>query len=305
MENNEIVFNRMRKGTTVKSVWREEFKRAFTSTGFVVSLLIGIFLVLWDAFTDIYQGEFEWIWNPDVGKITNPLYHLYPAGVFHAWSAFNGTNLQMDIISYLFPILVALPFAASLASDRKNGIARNLLCRCSRKTYLSAKYFAAVISGGTAIILPFLLSFLLCCVRYPLLQPLLYKMGYPIDYHYLWGNIYMSNFGLYIFLKFLLLFIYSASFISITFAFSQYLDNVFVIILSPFVVWIFLTTICNYFITVLGIIFLDPRGNALFQGLYLAQDGVNIGLIVLIENLFFISAGTFLYFRKGIKGDMF
>lgn len=131
-----------------------EMKRAIHEKNFVVSLLIGGFVVLMDLYVFYiqYKGSNDMI-------------------LLQAWI---GTDFQFaynSLFYVLLPVIACLPYAGSYYWDINSGYDKNLLIIVSRKNYIVAKGVAVYISAFGAVVLPLLLNLFLAAG--------LYRNGFP------------------------------------------------------------------------------------------------------------------------------
>ena len=81
------------------------------------------------------------------------------------------SGLQSDAVLMAFPVICALPYAASFTEDRKTGIYRSLLLRTSYRDYIWSKGLACAISGGLVLVLGIALAALLSALILGCLEP--------------------------------------------------------------------------------------------------------------------------------------
>lgn len=136
-----------------------ECKRAFFSKGMATALLIGIAVVLWH--------QYQYVWNPKI-----ELYGIYcPESMFYRWIGASSFPMQSYLFYLILPVLACLPAGSSYYEDLHSGYYIHIYTRNRKKEYLFAKYIAVFLSGGTAIVLPLLISLYLTAMRFPMLAP--------------------------------------------------------------------------------------------------------------------------------------
>ena len=80
--------------------------------------------------------------------------------IFHNW--IDGSQMTVDetIFFTVFPLLAAMPFSWSLWNEKHGGYTNQILIRCSKKTYLLAKYIAVFLSGGISVVTAMIFNFM-------------------------------------------------------------------------------------------------------------------------------------------------
>lgn len=163
--------------------------------------------------------------------------------VFHNWLLHDRSDILLYIFMFIMPLLAALPYGVSYYNDIKCGYNKQIVSRCHFRTYVTAKYFATFISGGTVIVLPLVIQFMILMLIYPLDKPLRFaslmigETTFSIDLFYehpllqaiLWCAI---------------IFVVAGLLATLSLAVSRMVYNYFGIILTPFVfsfILIFLT----------------------------------------------------------------
>lgn len=130
--------------------------RAFHSSGFRLSFVLGLFL----AVLQIVQMR-----TPiDCG-------YVYPASLYAMWVGGEWASYASSLLFLLLPLIATLPFSDCVARDKKTGYIYHLLLHQERSTVFLECALTAFISGFSAAILPFLENFLLCATLYPALPP--------------------------------------------------------------------------------------------------------------------------------------
>lgn len=164
-------------------------------------------------------------------------YFAYAANRPEGISAYNAWLDCLSVGTSFYRImqpLIIVPFIGSYFIERKSGYTNMLLTRTSRKKYFFSKWFAGVVSAVLITFLVLFLTFLICCVLFPLNQPL------PQSTHL------HKNFGLAYFLDhpirciFLMIagnMFFSAVYYTIGFSFSNIVSNLYVLHIVPFLMY--------------------------------------------------------------------
>lgn len=135
----------------------------------------------------------------------------------------------------LIPALATLPFGISYLQDKKGGYIKNILVRTSQKSYYRAKYLAVFLSGGTVSAVPLLLEVFFMGLFFPLKTAAPYT-DMAIGPSSMWVNLYYSNTLLYALAYALLIFVFGGLAASLALVVSRYLDYIFTVWVTPFLV---------------------------------------------------------------------
>ena len=137
-----------------------ELKKAFRTKGFYIALVVGLLISLYHTVW-IYRyayapnnAEYEEV--AEAGEMDKEYGYWYEIGVLDGWL---GTELQSpcnQLFYLLLPFLAVLPYGSQLFSEWNNGYAGQMIIRCGRRRYLTARGIAAFVSGGCVIAIPLL-----------------------------------------------------------------------------------------------------------------------------------------------------
>lgn len=129
-------------------------------------------------------------------------------------------------------LCVAIPYAASLLTDRKNGSLKYHLHRCGTGLFARDRFIANALAGASSIAFAQLALFLLLCIVYP----------YPdIGYRYIptgnaWEALFYERAGQYVLAIIGLHFVANMAWSSLALASSLYLKNIYVTLFAPFAI---------------------------------------------------------------------
>lgn len=169
---------------------KTEIKNALNGKGFKLALIIGIVITVAGAFSaissELYRTEMleKYYINPDGTMNCNP--QIAVSTLYRSWIGGNFSDRFTMIFYYLLPLLAALPFSWSLASEIKSGYRKQSIVRCGRLNYYFAKYIAAFVSGALVIAIPIMINYVLVACFVPARMP---DPGYSI-----WYAINMTSF---------------------------------------------------------------------------------------------------------------
>lgn len=218
-----------------------------------------------------------------------------PSAIAGSWLAGNPTNWAGFAFFLILPILAMLPFGVSYFSDRESGYLKNLYARMPRKQYLTNKFLAAFLSGGTAVVVPLVLNLICSLIFLPNLQPPTihpYNFINPTRFLY---ELYFSRPLLYIGLFIVLDFLLGGMFACIALAASYLSDYKIIVGIVPF----FLQLGIHILATMLGK--LD------YSSVYFAQAGYGLlhWWIFVLYLLIGMCVSWLCFFHKGVRDDVF
>ena len=271
---------------------RIELKRLFKSKLFYVSLFIGLALSV---------GGFIECAKPHL-NITNGFnggVETYPFSVFNSWMGmFMGLKPISTSYLYIFMLLAALPYCGFFCRDNKNQYILQYYSRMSKNKIHAARFIATFISGGLVTMLPLLLNLCATMMFIPALKP----SGNGLFIHsgaYIMGNLFCEHPLIYVLIYVLQFFIYGGAFSVVSLAVSFTFNNVFLVIVSPFVAYYGVGVISTLSKNYLGITSFNPM--VYFSPSYLLPNKALIGFI--LEPLIIIGVSMLIFFRKGAENE--
>lgn len=104
-------------------------------------------------------------------KVFNISYSPLGYSLFVQWLPIARTSLCHSIISFIWPILAAMPFGWSYCSERRSGVYNQFVINSNRRVYFLCKYLATFISGGLAIMVPVAFDLLINALICPYVIP--------------------------------------------------------------------------------------------------------------------------------------
>ena len=147
----------------------------------------------------------------------------------------------------------------------------NITAECQRIRFMLARFIATFISGGLVTMLPLLLNLCATMMFIPALKP----SGNGLFIHsgaYIMGNLFCEHPLIYVLIYVLQFFIYGGSFALVSLAVSFFIDNTFLVIISPFVTYYGLGIISTLCKSVMNIYSFNPM--ALLSPATKLQDGM-------------------------------
>ena len=209
---------------------RIEFKRAFKSKAFYICLAIGIALA---------AGSFinKAVPHMDVLKGFTGNAASYPFSVYNSWMG-NFVGYEPFATAYLYVCMLysALPYCGFFVRDNKNQYILQYYSRMSKNKVHAAKFITTFVIGGMLVFLPVLINLIATMMFIPALPPvengLFIGTGKSIM-----SNLFCDHTMIYVLIYIVQFFIYGGAFSVVSLAVSFTFNNVFLVIVSPFVAY--------------------------------------------------------------------
>jgi hypothetical protein len=274
-------------------MWRlvkNEVRRAFCNKMMLGVLAVGAVLAVWEML--MYAVPMQPYLYEERDMLKGGMIPSLFLG--DGWIGF-GNYLPALLLFLLSPILAVLPFADSYFVERKSGYLKNVCLRTHKLRYCAAKYLAVFLSGGTAVVVPMLLSLWMNSLLLPAIMPQASSAASPVLNTHMWGALFYSRPFAYLFCYLLLDFVFYGLIAAISLVVAFWAENRFVVVLTPFLLHVALMYICRW----LGVPeyapfdFLIPAGTPLHFIEILAA-----GLLLLV-----LTAGLFL--GQGTKREVY
>lgn len=268
---------------------KNELKRAFTSKGMLLSLVLGQGINIYYIISILSQRKTA---NDTMAmveeKIGRSLYHGLPENApFDVWLL--GHVCQAYVLfMYFLPVLAALPYAATYAAEKKSGYMKNVLCRADRKKYRACKCTASFIAGGAATVSVMLLNLMWCFTYMKFRMPTPASSAPLVWGKTMLGVMYYSHPFIYSFIYLLAVFVFSGAMSLASIIISEITTNIFTVLLTPFlVIMIFNTILTEESGSYLPIQFLRASNSG--YKLYMAP--IVSGILIIVTIFLFVFAG--------------
>jgi hypothetical protein len=211
-----------------------EMKRAFANRRFFIALSLGLAItlshvILW-VVPNALSWEEPWVqWGIDKGA--------YPYSLYETWMGGQMFALQEALYFIVLPLLICIPFAMTLFSDRSTGYIRQIVTRVDQKKYFAAKTLSVFLSAGTVAVIPLLANFMLTALFFSPVIPEVTAGTFPIDATRMWVELFYSHPLTYVLLYMGLIFIFSGLLACLALFFTYVVSNGIVVALSPFILY--------------------------------------------------------------------
>lgn len=212
---------------------KQELKKTVVNTGFFVCVLITLILfLLTTCYVDVNTGKSY--------SVIETLLFIKHQKICEDVSFASCNIIQWAVSGYFLmfiPIIAAFPFIPNFCAERNSGLIRFTIQRSGRMLYYVTKFLSALLGGGLAVLLAYMIFMLIIYLNFPSLNSYslsdemlaLYKQNaMPI-------NIIKSIFGIFIF---------GAMAVVPAFLISSFVKNRYLITCIPFmVVYLFSTSL--------------------------------------------------------------
>lgn len=229
----------------MKRVLKIECERAFTGSGFKLALLIGCALAVWHALESYPAAANHYLAFIEDLPYQKKWYH-YPGQLYDYWIGQHCfRNTQGEIFYLILPMLATLPFADSYFADAKDGFLRSVCIRTKRLHYYVAKYIAVFLSAFVVITVPLLLDFLLGTLFLPLMQPLVTLSQTTVGETQTFPWLFYNMPVVYVLVYTLMAGVFAGLLAVLALAFSHILNYRFLVLLAPFIGYMFSSSLFN------------------------------------------------------------
>jgi hypothetical protein len=280
-------------GKALGNILKIELRRAFKNPLLLIALAVGAAVAL-GQFIQVVLPAIPYL---DTYKAVSKGGIIYPHSVFNKWMGSDSTSVYSLLFYILMPILVTLPFADSFFCDRKSGYIKNVLIRTPKSRYYIAKYIAVFLSAGTAGIVPLLLNLGLSSAVLPSLLPQITDGTFPLMGTSMWAGLFYTHPYLYTGAYLAVDFVFFGLLACIALAVSFFAEYRFMVLLAPFLFYLFVLS------------FLNLTGLSLYSPFYFLRPNqpylnLTFGIIALESAaLLLFTAGMF--FGKGLHDDTY
>ena len=241
-------------------MFKNELKRAFTSNGMKVSLLVGGTLCILYIIS-MYKNYYRVL---DLIESVGGYRRQSLATPFDAWMLGHVTPYKIYYYNIL-PLLAVIPFAGTFCREFSSGYIKNVLIRTDRRKYLFNKYFAACIAGGFSTTLPVIVNLLWTFTYHSFQMPSPAGVSNLVGTGTILCDLYYSNPFVYCILFIMLIYLFSAIMTGASMIVSFFTKNIFSVYLIPFISIVLLEIVLQQKMAeLIPRVFMDPGNNRYF-----------------------------------------
>lgn len=154
------------------------------------------------------------------------------------------TTSETNAFYFIMPMLAAIASSDILSQDKRNKSYINNISRINRNKYILAKGVVSFLVGGIAIILPFVLDFIIKLAMYPINLP---PVMINARFNFVMGisDIFVYNPMLYVDIAIIATFLYAGLFSFMGFVASLFTEKLILVTAVPFIVTMIVWNITN------------------------------------------------------------
>lgn len=160
---------------SMKRLLKAELHKAFRNWYFLGSIFLGTVFVALSAYQQISEFYSDLGFMYLVKQIREMGYTKYPLApmsiLYNSWIGGETSSVGVTLFFTLLPLLAVLPYGRSFSQERQCGYLKVIIPRCGRTKYFSAKFIAVFLSGGTAVVIPQVLSLMINSLVFPAVKP--------------------------------------------------------------------------------------------------------------------------------------
>lgn len=269
-----------------------EFRRAFRNKIFFICLTIGIAISI-GSFVNVTVPHMDVLKGFTGGIAT------YPFSVYNSWmGSYIGYEPFATSYIYVCMLFSALPYCGYFVKDNKNQYILQYYSRISKNMVHAAKFIVTFIVGGLLVFLPVFLNLVATMMFIPILPPvengLFISTGSSIM-----ANMFCDHTLIYTFIFLIQFFVYGGAFSVVSLAVSYYFNNVFLVVVSPFVAYYGVGVLSTLTMNYLRIPSFNPM-------MYLSPSHIILNEALLgfiIEPLIITGISLLIFFREGTKNE--
>gem|GEM_PF-5625846 len=161
----------------IKTLIKAETKKMVSSLSFLFSIIIGVGLIAINFIQQIYNRSIG-MDQVSVFEKCMSIHTDFYAGLIYVW---------------IFPLLVALPYSTSMATDIKSRYYDQLIIRFGRKNYYITKFVLAFSSGALVIFLIQAIDFLLMLTTDKIYYPIPHNLSAAVNPGSFCSVLYYQN----------------------------------------------------------------------------------------------------------------
>lgn len=257
-----------------------EFNQIIKNWSFWTAAVIGLLL----SISQYFMTVLPMVKYLDTYKSAG-LSMIMPHTVFSKWIGGEAVSVQHFSYFLIIPLLSVMPWSASTYTDKKRGIIKNYFIRAHKYHYYFAKLIANFIVGGGVSVVPLITSLLLTSGTLPSIRPEVSAGTFAIRSDSMFSELFYTHPYVYIFIYIFIIFVFCGLIASFASSIGIWIDNSFSVVIFPFIIHLFLYTICSSMNArkFAPFYFLDPFQNA---------NSINLG-IILLEGAVLIALSAF------------
>lgn len=279
----------------MRGILETEIRKAFSGKWFLIAFIFMIVLAIVSAVGNIVVAD-EY-GSAGIAFIEHKYFPLALLSCFRYWIGIDYMQPSTGLFYLLAPIVAALPYAWSLSSERRSGLASQMLSRTKHRNYYIAKSVAVFLSSGTVVAVPLVINFLVCSCFLPLYVPDVFDVVYYGVYEdCMWSEVFYTAPIVYCVLLTTSSFVFAGLWANATSAISIIVRNRLTFTVVPFLILLVLEYLNVTVLSGFEVVAITPIEYLRGAGTPLVANG----WVVLAEYLFLLilSSLAFFYLNK-------
>jgi len=210
-----------------------EIKKALGNKWFLIALVIGLGLAVHSA---VGNGTyFNSVIYDNLSFMQDAYISLSLASPFNLSLIADFNQPTTDLFFLVLPLLAVIPYSWSLASEEKSGYFQQVVTRCSRRHYFTAKSIATFLSGALVITIPVIVNFIILACVFPFYVPdVMESIYHGVFLESIWSDLYYTMPFAYFALYWTVVFVFSGLWAAFVSAVSHFLKNRVALLIVPY-----------------------------------------------------------------------
>lgn len=286
---------------------QNELFRLFSSKVFLTTLSALLCLTVidgilaWSVYRqNLNQTLSEIPLNSEGNFVEYPWLQIYT--LYNSWIGGRVNQLIPQIFLYTMPIFSVLPFAASYLKEKRSGYTKTMTAKLGKRCYFFGKYLSAFLSGFFIIFIPMVFSLIFTACLIPAYKP---DVGFTLYYQVgdtnLLNEIYFSKPLLASIIAIFRVSFFAGTWCTIPFALSFFVENKFIVLISPYLVLLFLISSFEK-----ALVYRSYLETSIFDYIWLTSPTMTQSFwIYLAESLALFLPPLLITLTKGDRTDVF
>lgn len=212
----------------MKKLLKNEYMRVLRNGSTILVLLASSVIMILHVVTEVLP-------------YSDKIYLLnYPMTVFEKWIGGENHSVYSSLYYLLIPILIAIPYIGTLKQDLKTGYYKNIFIRTDKRKYFLVKYIVTFTTSGVLAVIPLILNFMLTAMVLPATIPQANTAFYGITSMAMLGDLFYVHPYQYLLVYMCLNIVFFGLLSTLGLLASYFTDYVFVCVLTPFLIYVFL-----------------------------------------------------------------
>lgn len=236
----------------LKKLVKLEIHKAFYNKFFIMTILIGCAITMLGIFNLMCQMKENdallllLLKEQNNGVIFNPAAGPR-ADLYHSWIFGEPFSLGAVLYTFLFPVLLSIPYGWSYCEERSTGYIRNMVVKSGKREFFVAKYIATFLAGGVGVILPLIVNFVMVAMMVPARKPMVrYETIYGVFGGSFLSELFYSHPLVYVCVYLFVDFVFAGLLATLSIMVAMKIRWKWVCVLSPFLICMLLDYLTRF-----------------------------------------------------------